>query len=207
MSEHMTRAERETWLIAFANRDLDEEVVPVCDQKELIRRIWDFGHHKRSSVLPTGGTITRESVGGVSKCTWKEVLEANNRASLAVFGLLQNKETPKWEIRTLELSVYGMVTETGDGASSHGELYQVTRTVLDAFTFEMCLILARLADKISRCPALKAIPLSVASKPAEHPHQYCNKFFLRSRKDKRFCSDTCRVREAMRQNRKRQRDT
>jgi hypothetical protein len=206
MNEHMTKEERETWLITFATRDLDDEVIPEYERKELIRQFWDFGHHKRSSPLPTGGTITRASTGGLSKCTWKDVLEANYRALHAVLGLLDKKRTPKWKTQSVELSVEGVGAGTGDGVLSHGDLYQETRNALDAFTFEMCQILVRLAGKITRCTALKPIPPSVASKPDEHPQHRCNKVFLRSRKDKRFCSDPCRIREAMRKNRKRKKE-
>jgi len=206
MDKHMTRAEREIWLIRFATRDLDEEVVPEDERNELLRQLWDFGHHKRSTPLPYGGTITRESTGGLAKCTWKNVLEANARAHRAILDLLTKKNTPKWHV-PFELSVEGVGAGKGDGALSHGDLYQMTRNALDAFTFEMCMILARLAGKIARCTALKPIPQTFACKPDEYPQHLCNKIILRTRKDKRFCSDTCRVREAMRQDRKRKRES
>lgn len=198
MDKRMTWADREKWLFGFALYDYDDEPPPNSERNRLREEAWDFGHRKRSQPLPHGGTLTRVSSGGIGACTWNDVLESNRRAHLAVYALADGRTTPKWPI------TFDMVV---DAMGSSGEITQETSNAVDAFTLEMCIVLARMAAKIGRCTATRPIPPAVACKPQEHPRETCGQLFLRTRKDKEYCTDECRVREAMRRKRKTERES
>jgi len=197
MKKRMTWADREKWLFNFALFDYEDDPQPHIEKSRLIDEVWDFGHRTRSQSLPHGGTLTRISPGGMRNCTWNDVLESNRRAHLAIHALADKRTTPKWPI------TFNMVVEPMD---SSGEITQETSNAVDAFTLEMCIVLARMAGRIGRCIAIKPIPFAVACKPQEHPHERCGRLFLRSRKDKKYCGDECRVREAMRRKRRKERE-
>jgi hypothetical protein len=197
MEKRMTWADRDKWLFKFANFDYEDDEPSDSDKSTLRQEWWDFSFRKRSQPLPHGGTLTRISPGGIKQCTWNDVLESNQRAHRAIHALADKTTTPKWSI------TFNMVVDAMD---SHGEITQETSNSVDAFTLEMCIVLARMGGKIGRCMALKPIPPAVACKPKEHPHEVCGKLFLRGRKDKNYCDNECRVREAMRRRRAKDRE-
>ncbi len=186
--KRMTWADREKWLIKFAVTDYGKDEPSDYEKNALQYEAWDFGFRERSQPLPHGGTLTRTSSSGATKCTWDEVLESNRRAHQAIHALAATNPTPQWCI-TAKLFVEAM--------GSGGEITQVIHSSIDAFTQEMCIVLARIGSKIRRCPATKPIPFALANKPKAHPHEICGKLFLRTRKDKAYCDEKCRVREAM----------
>lgn len=186
--KRMTWADREKWMVKFAVTDFGENEPSDYEKNALQYEVWDFGFRERSQPLPHGGSLTRISSSGATKCTWDEVLESNRRANQAIRALANKEPTPKWSI-TANLLIEAM--------SSGGEITQEIRSSVDAFTLEMCIVFARIGGKIRRCPASKPIPFALANKPKAHPHETCGKLFLRTRKDKTYCDDKCRVREAM----------
>lgn len=197
MHKQMTWADREKWLFKFALPDFEDDEPDDIEKNSLRYEVWDFGHRKRSQPLPHGGTLTRISTGGIQHCTWSDVLESNKRAHRAVYALADGRTTPKWPV------TFDMVV---DAMGSSGEITQETSNAVDAFTLEMCIVLARMAAKIGRCTATKPIPPAIACKPHEHPHETCGQLFLRTRKDKEYCTNECRVREAMRRKRQKERE-
>jgi hypothetical protein len=189
MPKKMSRHERERWLFEFRKIRIAE--ISVIEQNKKIEEIWEFGHRTRSEQLRAGGTITRLTSGGLKTCSWQDVLKCHTRALEAFEGIVEENKTPRWEVR-LKLQV-----------DSSGELLQETESAVDAFTVEMCHILARLAPKLAFCRAPAAIPYKLRRKPiiSSQPNP-CGEWFLRQRKDTKYCSYKCRLRVAMRNRRK-----
>lgn len=180
----MSRSERERWFLRFATKAIDQ--VSRIDQHQMIDEVWEFGHRKRSQPLSEGGTITRLSTGGREACTWDDVLKCQHQANEAIEGLLKNSQTPTWTVsRKVHVQLFG-------------ELVQETDNAVAAFMIEMCHILVRLAPKLTSCPAPAPIPSKLKHRSlTQVPHGLCGKVFLRQRKDKKYCSYTCRMRVAM----------
>lgn len=195
----MTRPVREKWLFEFAKGNLKS--VEESKQQQLIEEVWEIGHRKRSRLLHHGGILVRESMGGLEHCTWKNVLDCHKRTQAAIEGLLEDDTSCRWRI-VLSVSVKRVGYELGRQTQTvHGEMLQESKSAVDAFTLEMCNILAGLAGKIANCPAPKPIPFKLRRKPRETPPDICHTLFLRNRKDKIYCSNECRVRVAMQQKR------
>jgi len=184
----MSRSEREQWLFSFAITAIGD--ISESDRDRKIEEVWEFGHRKRSQPLSEGGTITRLSSGGLKACRWEHVVECHREANEAIEGLLDDSKTPTWTV-PLKLHV-----------ESYGELVQQTDNAVAAFLVELSHILARLAPKIASCPAPTPIPSKLRYQSSPKASQgTCGKLFLRQRKDKKYCSNRCRSRVAMRHRR------
>lgn len=184
----MSRSQRERWVFAFANAELEEVSVP--EQQRKIEEVWEFGHRTRSQPLLEGGMIWRLSSGGIEACSWRDVLTCHQEAKQAIEGLVEDGQTPPWKV-SLTLRVH-----------SYGELVQETDHAVDAFRIELGHILARLAHKLASCPAPAPIPDKLRHLSRTRASQgVCGTLFLRQRKDQIYCLPRCRARVGMQKRR------